>query len=155
MCPAKACARACFRWLASLVLAWLLLRRARCRRIRSGGRPLVRLGIRCSLGVSGRGYRKMSGGAALCMRQPGCGLRWPGCTLVSGRLRHRLGLVAGGQAQARVDDGVDAAVAGYDQTRQHALTGEGKAPWLVAFAVVLRLERLARPLRFFGGRSGC
>ena len=64
------------------------------------------------------------------------------------RAAHRLGLVAGGQAQARVDDGVDA-VAGYDQTRQHAWAGEGKAPWLVAFAVV-RLERLARPLRFFG-----
>ncbi len=41
------------------------------------------------------------------------------------------------------------AVAGYDQTRQHAWAGEGKAPWLVAFAVVW-LERLARPLRFFG-----
>jgi hypothetical protein len=52
------------------------------------------------------------------------------------RAAHRpLGLVAGGQAQARVDDGVDA-VTGYDQTRQHAWTGEGKAPCPAAPAVL-------------------
>ena len=66
------------------------------------------------------------------------------------RAAQRLGLVAaaGGQAQARMDDRVDA-VAGYNQARQRAWSGEGKAPWLTAFAVV-RLQRLARPLRFFG-----
>jgi len=64
------------------------------------------------------------------------------------RAAQRLGLVAGGHGQARVDDGVDA-VAGYNQTRRRAWKGEGKAPWLAAFEVV-RLARLARPLRFFG-----
>ena len=64
------------------------------------------------------------------------------------RAAQRLGLQTGGQAQARVDDGVDA-VAAYNLARQRAWAGEGKAPWLVAFAVA-RMARLARPLRFFG-----
>ena len=59
------------------------------------------------------------------------------------RAAQRLGLVSGGAAQARVDDGVDA-VAGYNQARQHTWQGEGKAPWLPALAVVC-LARLARP----------
>ena len=65
------------------------------------------------------------------------------------RAAHRLGLVSGaGVEQARMVDDVDA-VDGYNQSRQHAWQGEGKAPWLTAFQVV-RLQRLARPLRFFG-----
>jgi hypothetical protein len=79
------------------------------------------------------------------------------------RAAQRLGLLAGGQGQARLDDGVDA-VTGYNQTRRRAWKEEDKAPWLTAFEVV-RLQRLAacglrlvacglrlqRPLRFLGG----
>jgi hypothetical protein len=46
------------------------------------------------------------------------------------------------------------AVAGYDQTRQHAWTGEGKAPWLVAFAVVRLAERLCGRAKHLVVRTG-
>jgi hypothetical protein len=99
----------------------------------------------CSPGMSDRGCRRTSPVVAGCMKLPGCG-----------RHKLRLGLVAegggGGQGQARLDDGVDA-VTGYNQTRRRAWKGEDKAPWFTAFEVV-RLQWLARPLRFVAVQGG-
>jgi hypothetical protein len=65
------------------------------------------------------------------------------------RAVQRLGLVAGGQGQARLDDGVDA-VTGYNQTRRLAWKGEGKAPWLTAFEVVRLHSAACTAPAFFG-----